>query len=148
MTISASGEEGLRLWPLLWVGDLERSISFWAGTLGFTLVGADGDPGCRQWCRLERAGASVMLQQRCRVTAATGGDAPTETEGDAAVEPEGTALYFVCGDVDAIHEELSARGLDLEPPETAEYGMRQLRIPEPDGHRVWFESPVPVPGDA
>jgi catechol 2,3-dioxygenase-like lactoylglutathione lyase family enzyme len=136
----------MRVWPLLWVRDLETSIVFWRERLGFALAGADGEPGARAWCRLERDGASVMLQQS--VASADGGrPRPGATVGGRAGEPEATALYFVCEDVDAVHAELRDRGLDLPAPEAAPYGMKQLRVPEPDGHEVWFESPDPLPPD-
>jgi catechol 2,3-dioxygenase-like lactoylglutathione lyase family enzyme len=119
------------------VRDIERSIEFWRDVLGFDLAGADGPSGERGWCRVERAGASVMLQQRAKRT--------LSNVGAAGGEPEATALYFVCADVDAVHRELTVAGLDLSPPVVAEYGMKQLRIPEPDGHEIWFESVHPGP---
>jgi hypothetical protein len=83
-----------------------------------------------------------MLQQRGR---SESGDRPVRVDGSSDAEPEVTALYFVCADVDAIHGELTARGLELPPPGLAEYGMKQLRVPEPDGHEIWFESFHPSP---
>ncbi len=149
-----SGPDGasLRLWPLLRVRDLEASIDFWTGRLGFALAGADGEPGARRWCRLERGGASVMLQQgsdaadpaRSRPPMeGSAGEEAARRGAEGGAEPKRTELYFVCDDVDRVHAELTKRGLRLPEPFVAEYGMKQLRIPEPDGHGVWFESPYP-----
>ena len=52
----------------------------------------------------------------------------------------GVCFYFVCDDADAMHAELSSRGLNLERPTVAYYGMTQLFVPEPDGYEVCFES--------
>lgn len=118
-----------QLWPLLDVASLERSIGFWRDKLGFSLVAHDGGPDRHMgWCRLERDGASIMLQ---------GG----RDEHRAAPPGGGICLYFVCDDADAIHAELSRRGLALAPPKVAYYGMKQLYVPEPDGYAICFESP-------
>ena len=133
-----------RIWPLLWVVDLEQSLSFWIDRLGFTLVGANGEAGVRDWCRVERGGASVMLQQ----SACGPGPGELRDGGDATAEEaevESLTLYFVCDDVDALRADLIARGLDLPDPWVAPYGMKQLRIPDPDGYEIWFESPTHPP---
>jgi len=54
----------------------------------------------------------------------------------------GVCFYFICDDVDATYAELSARGLELEAPRVASYGMKQLFVPEPDGYAICFESPT------
>jgi glyoxylase I family protein len=52
------------------------------------------------------------------------------------------AFYFVCDDAESMHAELTARGLSLDPPTVAYYGMKQLFVPEPDGYALCFESPT------
>ena len=118
-----------QLWPLLFVSDIEHSTDFYCDKLGFDLVGkAEGDEGMF-WCRIERGGACLMLQE-------------SSDGGPAVGAPgRGVAFYFVCDDVDAVYAEFLSRGLDLEPPSTAFYGMKQLFIPEPDGYAICFESP-------
>ena len=117
-----------RLWPLLSVQDIERSVQFYRDQLGFALVGRADAQGKMFWCRLERGGASIMLQQ------AEDEDGPAEGRG------RGVAFYFVCDDADAIYAELSSCGLQLDPPKVAYYGMKQLFVPEPDGYCICFES--------
>ena len=119
------------LWPLLAVDDLESSLAFWQDLLGFKLVGqAESDDGHIFWCRLERGNSSIMLQ------AAEAEDGPAKARG------RGVTLYFVCDDVDALYQEAVSRGLRVDPPTVAPYGMRQLYVPEPNGYFVCFESPV------
>ena len=119
-----------QLWPLLAVEDIDRSINFYESKLGFSVVGRAEVDGRAFWCRLERGGASIMLQQ------ADDEDGPVGDRG------RGVALYFVCDDAERLHAELSVRGLQLPPVTVAEYGMKQLFVPEPDGYSVCFESPT------
>jgi uncharacterized glyoxalase superfamily protein PhnB len=120
------------LWPLLFVEDIDRSIAFYRDQLGFTLArqATDGD-GRIFWCRVERGGCSVMLQQ-----AEEAEDGPAEGRG------RGVIFYFICDDVDVMHAELARRGMRLDPPKVAYYGMKQLFVPEPDGYELCFESEV------
>jgi glyoxylase I family protein len=123
------------LWPLLDVTDINRSVDFYCDQLGFTLVAHDAPPGGQMgWCRLERGGASIMLQ------------GPAE-ESDVRIEQRGrgVCLYFVCDDADDIYKELSSRGMQLQAPRVAYYGMKQLYVAEPDGYAICFESPTQAP---
>lgn len=119
-----------QIWPLLTVQDIERSVEFYRDRLGFTVVGRAESEGRLFWCRLERGGVSLMLQQ-----------AEVE-DGPAAGRGRGVSLYFLCDDVDGLHAELQARGLSLKPPTPASYGMKQLFVPEPDGCSICFECPT------
>ena len=120
-----------QLWPLLGVRDLQRSLGFYRDRLGFRVADRDaGTDAALRWCRLERDGVSLMLQQD---------DAP-----GAAGERRGSrvVLYLVCDDVEPLQGELRKRGLDVSPPSTAYYGMRQLELRDPDGFVICFESPT------
>lgn len=119
-----------QLWPLLFVQDLQRSREFYRDRLGFSVVSEAGSGEHVYWCRLERGGASLMLQQA------------VAEDGPAAGRGRGVAFYFVCDDADAFYAELTGQGLELESPSVAEYGMRQLFVPEPDGYQICFESPT------
>ena len=116
------------LWPLLEVTDLEASVTFWCERLGFTVIGQAESEGHRFWCRLVRGGACVMLQEGA-------GNAPS---GPAP----GVTLYFVCDDADAMYGDLVSRGLELDPPVDAYYGMRQIFVTDPNGYALCFESPT------
>ncbi len=118
------------LWPLLLVRDLDRSMEYYTRTLGFELAGkAEGATGIF-WCRLRRGGACLMLQQQDPAPEPSSAPAPS------------VGFYFVCEDVDEIFAEFCGKGLILDPPSEAYYGMRQLFVPDPDGYSVVFESPT------
>ena len=64
----------------------------------------------------------------------------TEHAGDCKV---GGAAYFVVPDVDACYRDFVARGvIPTEPPETAEWGAREMLVTDPDGNRLRFASPI------
>jgi uncharacterized glyoxalase superfamily protein PhnB len=119
------------LWPLLVVADLQRSITFYRDQLGFSVISEAISEGRTFWCRLKRGGASIMLQQ-----------AEAE-DGSAEGRRRGVAFYFVCDDVDPVYLDLLARGLKLDPPSVAYYGMKQVYVRDPDGYELCFESPTP-----
>src|SRR5258707_11156173 len=52
-----------QLWPLLTVQEIGRSVEFYCDRLGFAVVGRADSEEKMFWCRLERDGASLMLQQ-------------------------------------------------------------------------------------
>jgi hypothetical protein len=52
-----------------------------------------------------------------------------------------TCLYFGA-DPDAAYEYLRSKGIALEPPKDAPYGMRQLYLNDPDGYNLCFQAPV------
>ena len=41
-------------------------------------------------------------------------------------------------DVDAYHAEVSARGLEVAPPQDKPWGMREMPVQTPDGNRIMF----------
>jgi len=116
-----------QLWPLLAVSDIDHSVEFYRDRMGFTIVGRAESGERLFWCRLERDGGSIMLEQ-----------------DETARGSRGYRLsfYFVCDDVDDLYREHTDRGLALEPPVVAYYGMKHLSVPEPDGHSIHFESPT------
>jgi catechol 2,3-dioxygenase-like lactoylglutathione lyase family enzyme len=120
-----------QLSPLLAVQDINQSLEFYRDQLGFTLVGQADSDGKMFWCHLERDGASLMLQQ-----------AEDEEDGPAEGRGRGVAFYFICDDANAMHAELLSRGMKLDSPRVAYYGMNQLFVPEPNGYALCFESPV------
>jgi uncharacterized glyoxalase superfamily protein PhnB len=85
--------------PLLAVRDIERSVAFYRDQLGFELAGEARTKGKLFWCRMQRDGAAVMLQQDCAE------DGPAEGRG------RGVIFYFICDDADAMYAELCARGM-------------------------------------
>ena len=117
--------------PLLFTADIERSRAFYCDQLGFTLTNRYDPGGNLSWCMLAMEGARIMLEQ-----------ADADRLAGLADDRSDIALYFLCEDVDALHERFTANGVDLEPPFVAFYGMKQLEVRDPDGRGLCFEHPV------
>jgi uncharacterized glyoxalase superfamily protein PhnB len=105
--------------PILRVADLDASIGYYLAQLGFEL----------QWrgdgmASVKRDRTSIML---CH------GD-----QGHA-----GTWLWIPAGDVDALYQELEARGARLRhAPANYPWGSRECQIADPDGHVLRFGADV------
>jgi uncharacterized glyoxalase superfamily protein PhnB len=117
--------------PLLWVEHIDYSLQFYCDKLGFKLTESWRPNGRLMWCRIERGGSFLMLQQA--------GD----QDGPAAGRGRGVELFFLCDDANAICTEFLAVGLDVAPPRETFYGMNQLRLKDPDGYSLCFHNVVP-----
>jgi uncharacterized glyoxalase superfamily protein PhnB len=116
--------------PLLLVQDIERSTAFYRDSLGFAVSQTWEPDGRLAWCRLQRGAAAVMLQQAC------------DEDGPAQGRGHGVGFFFHCDDVQPLFAEFSQRGLKLQPPQTAFYGMQQVFVRDPDGYEHCFQSAV------
>lgn len=101
--------------PILRVADLDASLAYYTGCLGFEL----------QWrhdstASVGRGRASLMLNQ--------GG------QGHA-----GTWVWIAASDADALYAELERRGARLRhPPTNYPWGSRECQVTDPDGHVLRF----------
>jgi len=53
-----------------------------------------------------------------------------------------TAIYFGCPDVDAAYAYLRSRGMNVNEPKVAPYGMKQMYVHDPDGYSLCFQWPA------
>ena len=53
-----------------------------------------------------------------------------------------TGLFFSCPDVEAAYAYLRGKGVDVQPPKIAPYGMKQLYVTDPDGYVLCFQWPA------
>jgi catechol 2,3-dioxygenase-like lactoylglutathione lyase family enzyme len=106
---------------VLAVPDLARSADYFQSVLGFSTDWQDGD----NWRALSRGSVRVMLGH-CP-------DAlPPSQTGDHSY-----FAYFHVDDIDALHAELAPRGaIILQPPADKPWGMREMALATPDGHRM------------
>ena len=130
------------LCPLIQVFDMPQSVRFYCEGLGFEVVQASEEvetPEGRffHWCWLRLGPAHLMLN-----TAYDAGERPPVRDAARHAAHRDTGLFFGCDDVDGVYEALKARGLELKPPHTAPYGMRQLNLRDPDGYELCFQTQV------
>ena len=122
--------------PFFRVANLETSLQFYVGGLGFHMTNQWIDDGVLRWCWLELGGAALLLQEFRR----EGHDAWV-ADGKVGV---GVTIYFTCRDALTIHRDAIAAGLDASTPFVGN-GAWVTGLSDPDGYRIEFESPTDVP---
>lgn len=97
--------------PILKVADLQRSLRYYVGVLGF----ANAEWGGDDFTCVTRDGADIYL-----------------SEGDQG-QP-GTWVWIGVSDVETLHEEYQAKGaIILHPPESFPWAC-EMKVGDPDGH--------------
>lgn len=111
--------------PLRYVASVNEVRAFYLDRLGFEhFMGVVGADGSLDFAIVAREGAMLMLSR------------PVDGH---AVTPGPLEIYIETGDVDAYHDELSARGVDIAIPlQTQWWGDRNFAIDDVAGHRLWF----------
>ena len=125
---------------------MPTSVRFYRDTLGFEVITTSpslGGEGRFHWCLLRLCGSEVMLNTAYEFD----NERPVPPEPARAAAHHDTCLYFDAPEVDAVYEELRARGLQLNPPKVASYGMTQLYLHDPDGYGLCFQRSA-APADA
>ena len=126
------------LCPLLSVFDMPAAIRFYRDVLGFAVVATSpalsDKPDHVNWSLLELDGSQLMLN-----TAYDPDDQPSTPDAARWNGHKDTCVYFGCPDVDSAYDYLRSKGLELQPPKIAPYGMKQLYLTDPDGYGVCFQ---------
>jgi uncharacterized glyoxalase superfamily protein PhnB len=113
--------------PILRVRDVEASIAYYTERLGFTDCWQFGEPP--SFGGASRDGLEVQFCRDCQGS-------------------PGTWLSIWVDDVDALHAELAGRGADIvQPPTNFEWGVREMNVRDPDGHRIRFGMGTDRPSD-
>jgi uncharacterized glyoxalase superfamily protein PhnB len=103
------------------VQDVVRSVEHYRDVLGFRVEFTYGEPTF--YAGVERGGVLIHLQGA----------------GDTKRQPGQGSLYVFVDNVDALYEELSARGARiLKSPQNYDYGMRDFDIQDLDGNHLAF----------
>lgn len=113
--------------PVLAVHDLERSGAWYRDVLGCKLD--DPDPGNWRFCR---TGDVIFMLGRCPHVP------PARELGDHSY-----VAYLNVDDVDALYTHAVAVGADvLKAPTDEPWGMREIGLRSPDGHRFMVGQPI------
>ena len=101
---------------LLHPTDFERSLRFYAGSLGLHIY--------REWGSGSTKGVVFFL-----------GGGFLELSGSSRTgASEGISLWLQVRDVDAVGHELGEAGVDIvEPPTDKPWGLREMQLRDPDG---------------
>jgi catechol 2,3-dioxygenase-like lactoylglutathione lyase family enzyme len=103
------------------VCNMDRAVEFYGGTLGLTLVRREAS----DWAEFEAGPLNLALS------------------GELAVAPQGGGATVVMGtdDIDALHAELSAKGVRMGSIDDLG-GARMLDVFDPDGNQIVVVQPV------
>ena len=126
------------LCPYFEVYDMPRSIRFYRDGLGFEVKSTSpalGGADRFHWVWLRHGDAELMLN-----TAYESDEQRPAVEDAARLRGHSDCcLYIGCPDVDAAYEELWGKGIEVQKPRVAPYGMKQMYLKDPDGYRICFQ---------
>lgn len=118
--------------PFFMVANMETSLPFYVGGLGFVKTLGWTPAGRLEWCSLQRGTVALMLQEY------RPGRVPDTKRG------VGVSVCFIVEDAVAYYKELKARGVDAGRPFVGNH-MWVTNVTDPDGYQLAFESPTDVP---
>jgi catechol 2,3-dioxygenase-like lactoylglutathione lyase family enzyme len=113
--------------PVLFVADIDRSVAFYVGQLGFVEHWRHADDGKAIVAQVDRGGCELILSSQ----------EPSKT---------GRGRMFISLDLRVLEEvraELEGRGVAVED---GRWGYRLMVVRDPDGNELYF--PYPADGAA
>ncbi len=122
--------------PFFMVSDMEASLKFYVDGLGFTIQNTWTPGGKIEWCWLQREGGPLMLQD------AKVSEGKPYLSGDKP--GAGVSIWFQCRDSLILYQEFIDKGIAAHEPFVGN-GLWDVRVTDPDGYSLHFESPTDVP---
>ena len=122
---------------LLQVFDMPTSVRFYRDVLGFEIVQTTPREGDQfDWGLLRLGETDVMLN-----TAYEQDKRPAEPDPARIKAHRDVCLYFSCPDVDGAYRHLLSHNIEVEQPQIAPWGSKQLYLRDPDGYTLCFQWP-------
>ena len=125
------------LCPLLQVFDMPKSLAFYRDLLGFEVVERSSSSDTCNWVWLKSGDAQLMLNTRYEAQ-----DRPPSPDLARVAAHDDICFYLGAPDVDGVHAYLRDRGVAVDAPSVAPYGMKQLYLKDPDGFGLCFQWPI------
>jgi len=122
--------EMTKIVPSLLVSDIQRSVAFYRGLLGFLMINSYCEAGQLVWCHLKSGGAELMLQQ-----------AEGKSPHRMADDHPNWAIYLSPGDIEAMYKELQEAGHKTTSLNETSYGTKEFTTLDPDGYELWVSHP-------
>jgi|SRR5688572_5304565 len=139
MTIAAKVERNVeQAVPGFWVHDIQKSVQFYTEGLGFRMTNQWVHQDKLRWCRLDLDSVTVMLQEFWKE-----GEDYNLPDGKLGI---GVGICFFCKDAVSLWREFVSRGVPAKRP-FVRNGLWMTEIIDPDGYKLFFESPTDVPED-
>jgi catechol 2,3-dioxygenase-like lactoylglutathione lyase family enzyme len=120
--------------PLLNVHDMELSLEFYCGFLGFSVYEDYELDGDVLWAAIYSGEARLMLSMQ---------DKDGSAERNKRENYADLVLYLYVDDATEAHRELSAKGLAPTEIEQEDVGLKEFYLRDPDGYEIGISSPVP-----
>lgn len=118
--------------PFFMVMNMEASLKFYTGKLGFTITNQWTPNEKIEWCCLQRDNVSLMLQE------------PRDKEKFNIEKGKGVSICFQCKDALALYDEFNLKEIEMNEPFVGN-NMWVVSLADVDGYRLEFESPTDVP---
>jgi catechol 2,3-dioxygenase-like lactoylglutathione lyase family enzyme len=113
--------------PVLKVSDMQKSVAFYTGILGFTVAWRATNDGGGENCMLQAGAANLLLS----------------TGSHLGVKPQFTGtLYFHMSGVQEFFERIKNHVEIIWPLETMDYGQTEFGIRDCDGYTLAFAETV------
>ena len=121
--------------PFFWVQDMQRSLAFYVSNLEFNVDQKWIIDGRIRWCWLKLGNASLMLQEF-----------DEHGEHTLPVSPlgQGVEICFICRNALSIYQKAQNKEVEFSRPFVGN-GMWITEISDPDGYKLFFESPTDMP---
>jgi uncharacterized glyoxalase superfamily protein PhnB len=117
----------LRSWPVLAVHDLATSVDWFVRVLGCTV--SEPDPGNWAFCR---TGEVTFMLGRC-----------PDARPAAEIGDHSYVAYLTVTDLNGFHRRALAEGAEvLKGPVDEPWGMREMALRSPEGHRFMLGEQV------
>jgi predicted lactoylglutathione lyase len=117
--------------PFFMVMNMEASLKFYTGKLGFTITNQWTPNEKIEWCCLQRDNVSLMLQE------------PRDKEKFNIEKGKGVSICFQCKDALALYDEFKLKKVEMNEPFVGN-SMWVVSLADVDGYRIEFESPTDV----
>lgn len=126
--------------PLLQVFDMPRALAFYRDGLSFAVVAHSPEVETAEgrfhhWMWLKNGAVELMLN-----TAYDSGERPAVLDASRWAGHGDVTLFIGCQTIDAMHAELTARGLPVGPVSDTPHGLRQMSLTDPDGYVICFQA--------
>ncbi|HTM91132.1 MAG TPA: VOC family protein [Flavisolibacter sp.] len=118
------------------VVEMDSSLKFYVEGLGFEIKIKWTPLDTIEWCWLQREGAAIMLQEY--------GQELHQLKDVQNKRGDGVSIYFQCEDALELYQEFLSKGLTPSEPFVGN-GMWVVKIKDPDGYVLYFESLTEVP---
>jgi len=118
---------------------MATSLRFYCELLGFEVIRCSDESQMPNvdWVWLRLGGTEIMLN-----TAYEQAERPRVADAQRRASHQDTVLFFACPEVDRTAAYLRERGVGVETPRIASYGMKQLYVADPDGYALCFQWPA------